>query len=94
MTIEIPEPLAAELAELFPATERDGFAVAAVAEAVLARRQQIESGMGTKVGDEEECVQAVREALVEMDAGRGLVSFEEASHRWDVQKAARRAQNQ
>lgn len=92
MTIELPEPLAAELAALVPEAERDRFAVAAVADAVLVRQRASEGSAGPAAErDAAECVRAVEEALVEMDAGRGLISFEDVTQLWEADKAARRA---
>lgn len=101
MTIELPDELAMRLNALLPEGERDGFAVAAIADALQARQQENEADERVLASlhadldpdadperDARECIAAVEEAFAEMDAGRGLVSFEEEMARWQQQKAA------
>lgn len=79
LTIDLPDELAARLAELLPEEERDRFAVAAIAEALEARQS-----------DSAECIEAVEQALADMDAGRNLIPFEDVCRQWDAEKASRR----
>ncbi len=100
MTIELPDELASRLNALLPEGERDRFAVAAIADALRARQQEDEDERvlaalradldpdADPERDARECIAAVEEAFAEMDAGRGLVSFEEEMARWQQQKAA------
>jgi predicted transcriptional regulator len=74
LTIDLPDELASRLAALVPEEERSRFSVAAIADALMLRE------------DEEDCVEVVERALMDMDAGRGLVSFGEVSHHWDSEK--------
>lgn len=83
ITLILPDDLAARLAILPDEEARNRFAVAALAAGIAA----LDADKGD---DEAQTVTAVEEALAQMDAGRGLVSFEEASHRWAEDKAARR----
>lgn len=80
MIIEIPDELAIRLAALLPEEERNRFAVSAIADALHNRQQATEAA---------DCVSTVEEALAEMDAGRGLISFEEACRQWEQEKASR-----
>jgi len=79
ITIDLPDELAARLAELLPEEERNRFAVNAIAEALEAHRR-----------DSAECVAAVKEALADMKAGRNLIPFEGVCRQWEADKAARR----
>ena len=38
-----------------------------------------------------ECIAIVEEGLEDVDAGRNLISFEEARRQWEAEKTARRA---
>ncbi len=76
LTIELPDELASRLA-LLPEAERSRFSAAAIADALLFREE------------EQDCVEVVEQALPDMDAGQGLVSFEEVRRQWDAEKAAR-----
>jgi predicted transcriptional regulator len=77
LTIDLPDELASRLAELLPEEERDRFAVAAIAEALEARRC-----------DSAECIAAVEQALEDMDEGRNLIPFEEVCRQWDADREA------
>lgn len=103
-SVELPDELAGRLAALLPEEERDGFAIAAIADALEARQREIEADERVLAAlradldpereperDAAECVAAVEEALADVEAERNLVSFEEACRRWDAEKAARRA---
>ena len=79
-TIDLPEELASRFVALLPEEERSRFSAAAIADALLLREEE---------GDD--CVTAVEQALAEMDAGRGLVPFEEICRQWDAEKAARKS---
>ncbi len=72
LTIDLPEELASRLAASMPEEERSEFTIHAIADALEARRR-----------DKTECIAAVEEAFKEMDAGRGLISFEEAQRQWE-----------
>ena len=76
LTIDLPAELAVRLATVLPEEERSQFAVMAIEDALEARLR-----------DEAECVAAVEEAIAEMEAGRGLMSFEDAYREWDAEKA-------
>ena len=76
VTINLPDELAAEFVSQLPEEERSQFSVAAIADALRFRQ-------------EEDCVSVVEQALADMDAGIGLVSFEEVCRQWDAEKAAR-----
>lgn len=78
LTIQLPDELASRFMTL-PEDERTQFSIAAIAEALRFRQDE-----------EEDCVTVVEQALADMDAGTGLVSFEEACRRWDAEKASRR----
>ena len=71
ITIELPDELSSRLAASVPEEERVEFAVAAIAEALEAQRQE-----------EAECVAALEEALADMEAGRSI-SFEESQRQWE-----------
>ncbi len=75
-TIDLPDDLASRLA-LLPEEERSRFSVAAIADALTFR------------DDELDCIEVVEQALSDMDEGRGLVSFEELCRQWDAEKAER-----
>lgn len=72
ITIDLPDELASRLAELLPEEERNRFAIAAIAEALEARKR-----------DSSECIAAVEEALADMDEGRNLIPFEEVCRQWE-----------
>ena len=75
IAIELPDELSSRLAASVPEEERVEFAVAAIAGALEAQRQE-----------EAECVAALEEALADMEAGRSI-SFEDELARWQSQKA-------
>jgi predicted transcriptional regulator len=79
ITIELPEDLASQLAQVLPEEERDRFAIDAIAEALAARRR-----------DADDCTAAVEQALADMDAGRNLIPFEDVCRHWASEKAAQR----
>jgi predicted transcriptional regulator len=76
LTLHLPEDVASRLA-LLSDDERSRFSVAAIADALRFRE------------DELDCVDAVKQALAEMDEGRGLVSFDDVCRQWDAEKVAR-----
>lgn len=101
MTITLPEKLAAQMTTLLPEEEREDFATDAIADALEARRLAAETDDRILAAfradldpdleperDAAECVAIVNAALADMEAGRGLISFEEAKSRWQQQKAA------
>ncbi len=75
LTIDLPDELASRLNNLLPEDERVRFAVAAIADALVAQER-----------DSAECVTAVEEALAEMEIGR-TISLDDEKARWEVQKA-------
>lgn len=77
--IELPEELASRLAASMPEEERSEFTIHAIADALEMRCR-----------DEAECVAAVEAALIDMDAGRGLISFEDACRQWDAEPTKER----
>lgn len=79
LTIDLPDELAARLAEL-PADERDTFAVDAIATALEARWR-----------DSAECITAVEEALADMDEGRHLIPFDDVCRQWEIDRDARQS---
>jgi predicted transcriptional regulator len=101
MTIQLPDELADQLAALVPEQdERDHFAVAAIADAVRLRQQEVEADERVLASlrarldpdteperDSAECVAAVEEAMADMEAGR-TYSLEEERAYWQQQKAA------
>jgi predicted transcriptional regulator len=74
LTIDLPEELASRLTALLPEEERTRFSVAAIADALIYRE------------NEQDCVEVVEQALIDMDAGRGLISFEEVCRQWEAEK--------
>lgn len=76
MTIDLPDALATRLGALLPEEAQQGFAISAIADAVLAQEQ-----------DSAECVAAVEAAFADIEAGR-TVSLEEEQVRWQKQKAS------
>src|SRR5882724_4362895 len=99
LTLDLPEELASRLAMLLPEEERDRFAVAAIAEALAARQRSDAQLAASLLADLDpdkdpeseaaECISIVEEGLEDVDAGRNLISFEEACRRWEADKATR-----
>lgn len=79
VTLDLPDELASRLT-LLPEGTRDRFAAAALADALDLRHSETA-----------DCVTVVEQALADMDAGRGLVSFDEACRQWEADKVARGA---
>ena len=77
LTIELPEGLAARLAELLPEDERVRFAASAIEDALDARLR-----------DSAECVSAVEQALADMNEGRNLIPFDEVCRQWEAERTA------
>ncbi len=97
-TLDLPEEVAAQLTDLLPSEERSRFAVAAIADALSVRLREADARLVAALEaeydperDDEECRAIVEEGLDDIDAGRGLVSFEEACQRWEAEKAAQKA---
>ena len=97
-TLDIPEVLASELTALFPQEERNRFAVSAIADALSVWKQEADARVAESLLTEldpelepereaAECRAIVEEGLKEIEAGHNLVSFEEACHRWEEEKA-------
>ena len=76
LTIDLPDALASRLNTLLPEDARQRFAIAAIADALLAQEQ-----------DSNECMAAVEEAFADMEAGR-TNTLEEEQARWQQQKAS------
>jgi predicted transcriptional regulator len=102
LTLNLPDELAKELAAILPEAERDRFAVSAIAEALAERQTQEEAGLADALlaeldpeaeADREraECRSVVEEGLADVDAGRDLVTFEEARRQWSVTDPGRQA---
>jgi predicted transcriptional regulator len=100
ITMDLPDELAARLAELLPEEERDRFAIAAIAEALAARLQdhdaRLAASLIAEIDPQEEpereaaeCIAIVEEGLEDVDAGRNLISFEDARRQWEAEKQAR-----
>ena len=81
LIIDLPDELASRLAALLPEEERSSFSVAAIADALRFRE------------DEKDCFEVVEQALVDMDAGCGLVTFEDICRQWDSEKVAHETPN-
>ena len=79
VTIDLPDEVASRFVALLPEKERSQFSVDAIAEALQLRQEEAD-----------DCVTVVEQALADMDAGIGLVSFEEVCRQWDAEKAARK----
>ena len=79
LTIDLPDELAARFITLLSEGERRRFSVAAIADALQFRQDE-----------DSDCVTAVEQALADMDAGKGLISFEEVCRQWDAEKASRK----
>lgn len=75
LTIDLPDALASRLNALLPKEDRGRFAISAIANALLAQEH-----------DSAECVEAIEEALADMDSQR-IVSFEDEMARWKLQKS-------
>lgn len=99
-TLDLPEELAQQLTAL-PDAERSRFAAAALADALNARWREADARLADallaeldpQLEPEREAAEftAIIEAgLDDIDAGRDLVSFEEACRRWEAEKAARK----
>lgn len=80
ITLDLPDELASRLT-LLPEGTRDRFAAAALADALDLRQAETE-----------DCVTVVEQALADMDAGRGLVSFDEVARQWEAERIARQAE--
>ena len=76
ITLDLPDALATRLTAL-PEGARDQFAATALADAF--DFGEIET---------EDFVTVVEQALADMNAGIGLVSFEDACRQWDAEEAA------
>ena len=72
--------MASRFVAILPEEERDAFSVAAIADALMLREDETE-----------DCVTVVEQALADMDAGRGLVAFEDLRRQWDAEEAAQKA---
>ena len=66
LTINLPDKLASRFVAILPEEERDAFSIAAIAEALMLREDETE-----------DCVTVVEQALADMEAGIGLISFED-----------------
>jgi len=101
ITIELPDELTERLNALLPEDERARFAVAAIADALQARQREEAADKRVLAAlhadldpdadperDARECIAAGEEALADVDAGRGLVPFEEVRRRWEADTAA------
>ena len=85
---------------MLPDAERSRFAVAAIADALNARLRQADTRLvepsfadadpeQEPEREDEEFRALIEAGLDDIDAGRDLVSFEEACRRWEAEKAAR-----
>jgi predicted transcriptional regulator len=72
VTLNLPDDLASQLAEILPEAERDRFLRAAIENALDMLRE-----------DAEDCASVVERALEDLDAGRNVIPFDEACRRWD-----------
>ena len=70
VTLDLPDELVSRLT-LLPEAARDRFAADALADAFDLYQQE-----------DTDCVAVVEKEIAEMDAGQGLVSFEEVCRRW------------
>ena len=76
ITLDLPDALANRLT-LLPEAARDRFAAAALSDAFDFQETETE-----------DFVTVVEQALADMHAGIGLVSFEDACRQWDAEEAA------
>lgn len=81
-----------------PEAERDRFALTTIANAMAARQKEAEARLAAALladfdpeRDAAECRSVVEEGLDDVDAGRDLVSFEEAKRRWEAERVARQS---
>ena len=98
LTLNLPEELATRLAATLPEAERDRFALTAIADALAARQREAEARLEQVLladydpeQDAAECRAIVEEGLDDVEAGRDIVSFDEAQRRWEAERATRRA---
>jgi predicted transcriptional regulator len=78
LTIDLPDEVAVRLASL-PEDEQRRFSIAAITDALAFRLEE-----------EGDCQPVIEQALADMDAGIGLVSFEELCRQWDAEGILRK----
>ncbi|MBC7529372.1 MAG: hypothetical protein H7308_17725 [Chthonomonadaceae bacterium] len=79
VTLNLPDELVSRLA-LLPEAARDRFAADALEDAFDLYRQE-----------DTDCVTIVEKEIAEMDAGQGLVSFDEVCRRWNADRLSQGA---